>query len=120
MRSLLVELIETTGASVIGCADKASVAIADIAALHPDAVTIDLILKTGSGFDVLEALANNNQGKPPLRIVLTNCISAEHRDAAKALNAEYFFDKAMQMREVIALLQSLTRSDHSQRDVAAH
>ena len=117
MQRLLIELIETTGAAVVGYADKASVAIADIAALHPDAVTIDLALKAGTGFDVLEALAINHEGKLPLRIVLTNSISDEHRDAAKALNAEYFFDKAMQIREVIALLQSLTRSGDSQREV---
>ena len=45
----------------------------DIAALRPDAVSIDIELKAGSGFDVLEALAiNNDEGNAPLRIVLTN------------------------------------------------
>ena len=45
IRNILIELIETTGPTVIGYADTASTAIADIAALRPDAVTIDLSLK---------------------------------------------------------------------------
>ena len=96
-------------------ADTASAAIADIATLHPDAVTIDLILKVGSGFDVLEALAIN-AGSPPLRIVLTNSITDAHREAAKGLHAEHFFDKARQMGEMLSVLTALndTRSDDSQ------
>jgi DNA-binding NarL/FixJ family response regulator len=49
-------------------------AVADIAALHPDVVTIDIALKDGTGFDVLESLANDYD-QPPLRIVLSNFTS---------------------------------------------
>ncbi len=109
---LLVELIETTGATVVGQADTASAAIADIAALRPDAVTIDIELKAGSGFDVLEALAiNNDEGNAPLRIVLTNYTTDTYRDAAQQLGADLFFDKAMQIREVLSVLTLLTRSN---------
>ena len=114
---LLTELIETTGATVVGHADTASAAIADIAALSPDAVTIDLSLRTGSGFDVLEALAiNRDECNAPLRIVLTNYITDAHREAAQGLDADYFFDKAMQIREMLSVLASLS---HSQRAIAA-
>jgi CheY-like chemotaxis protein len=64
IRNLLIELIEGTGAHVVGTADTAKAAIADIAALHPDTVTIDIGLRAGTGFDVLEAMAIN-EGHPP-------------------------------------------------------
>jgi DNA-binding NarL/FixJ family response regulator len=69
----LTELIEATGAAtVVGHADTASAAIADIAALHPDAVIVDITLKGGNGFHVLKAIAINSENRPPLCIVLTN------------------------------------------------
>jgi DNA-binding NarL/FixJ family response regulator len=106
IRNLLIELIDSTGATVVGHAETASAAIADIAALRPDAVTIDLLLKAGSGFDVLEAIAIN-EGTPPLRIVLTNYLTDAHREAAQGMDADYFFDKAAQIREMLLVLASL-------------
>ena len=104
----LVELIEGADAgNVVGHADTASAAIADIAALHPDAVTVDITLNKGNGFDVLEAIAINCEDHPPVRIVLTNHVFATYRDAANELGAEYFLDKAKQMPEVISVLESL-------------
>ena len=109
IRKLLIELIEGSGARVVGTADTAKAAIADIAALHPDAVTIDIRLKAGTGFDVLEAIAIN-EGDPPVRIVLTNYTTDAHREAAHELDADYFFDKAMQIREMLFALTSLNPS----------
>ena len=104
----LTELIEDAGAaSIVGHADTASAAIADIAALHPDAVTVDITLKQGNGFDVLEAININSEGHPPLRIVLTNHTFGSYRDAAHELGADHFFDKANQMAEVVTVLESL-------------
>jgi DNA-binding NarL/FixJ family response regulator len=114
---LLTELIEATGGSVVGHADSANAAIAEIGALHPDAVTIDISLKRGNGFDVLEAIAINHEGEPPLRIVLTNYATDAYRLAAQNLGADHFFDKAKQVREVLMVLSSLNSansgSDHS-------
>ena len=104
----LTELIEGAGAAtIVGHADTASAAIADIAALHPDAVTVDITLKQGNGFDVLEAININSEGHPPLRIVLTNHTFGSFRDAAHELGAEHFLDKANQMTEVVTVLESL-------------
>lgn len=104
----LTELIEAAGAAtVVGHADTASAAIADIAALHPDAVTVDITLKGGNGFDVLKTIAINSEDHPPLRIVLTNYTFASYRDAAHRLGADYFFDKAKQIPEVLTVLESL-------------
>jgi DNA-binding NarL/FixJ family response regulator len=111
IRNILIELIERTGATVVGYADTASAAIADIAALRPDVVTIDISLKAGTGFDVLEALAVNSAvGNPPLRIVLTNYTTDAYRGAAQQLGADHIFDKTMQIKEVLTVLESLTRN----------
>src|SRR5207248_1734927 len=79
--NLLMELIETTGATIVGHADTAAAAVADIAELHPDVVTVDILLETGSGFDVLEGIAINHDGPPPVRISLTNYTTEPYRQA---------------------------------------
>ena len=110
----LTELIEDAGAAtIVGHADTASAAIADIAALHPDAVTVDITLKQGNGFDVLEAININSEGHPPLRIVLTNHTFGSYRDAAHELGADHFFDKAKQIHEVLTVLESLNANRRS-------
>jgi len=115
IRNLLIELIEGSGAHVVGTADTAKAAIADIATLHPDAVTVDIRLKAGTGFDVLEAMAIN-EAHPPLRIVLTNYVMDAYREAARGLDADFFFDKATQIRDMLLVLASL---NNSQRAIAA-
>src|SRR5205085_5458484 len=110
IRNLLVELIEGSGSHVVGTADTAKAAIAEIAALHPDAVTIDIGLKAGTGFDVLEAMAINER-HPPLRIVLTNYVTDAYREAARGLNADFFFDKATQIRDMLVVLASMNDSE---------
>jgi DNA-binding NarL/FixJ family response regulator len=107
-RKILFELIVATGATVVGHADTASVAIAEIAALHPDVVTIDIALKAGNGFDVLEAIAIS-EGNPPVCIVLTNYATNAYRNALKELGADHVFDKAMQIKEVLAVLETVNK-----------
>ena len=106
IRNLLIELIETTGAMVVGHADTATHAISDIAALHPDVVTLDIMLKAGTGFDVLEGIAINHDDVPPVRIMLTNYSNSAYREAARRLGATHFFDKAREIREVLGVLAS--------------
>jgi DNA-binding NarL/FixJ family response regulator len=116
----LTELIEgADAATVVGHADTASTAIADIGALHPDAVTIDISLKMGTGLDVLEAIAINDEGHPPVRIVLTNHTMDVYREAAQELGADYFFDKAAQIRDVLTVLEFLNAKQSSHRSAQA-
>ena len=102
--SLLRDLLRDIGAVVIGNADASSTAIAEIAKLHPDVVTIDITLRKGSGFDVLRALATARD-KPPLRIIFSNLTSDAYQREAESLGAEYFLDKARQMRELLQILE---------------
>jgi len=52
-------------------------------------------------------MAINDDGHPPVRIVLSNYVMDVYRQAAQELGADYFFDKAKQMPEVLTVLESL-------------
>ncbi len=116
---LLTELIETNGARVVGHADTASKALSEIASLHPDAVTIDISLKRGTGFDVLEGIAINSETAPPARIMLTNFTNDAYREAASQLGADYFFDKARQIADLLDTLASIARHKRAHEALAA-
>jgi DNA-binding NarL/FixJ family response regulator len=102
---LLTELIETAGALVVGHAATASQAVGEIWALHPDVVTIDIGLKSGTGYDVLEGILINCAGHPPTRMMLTNHTSDVYREAAWELGAECFFDKAKEIRDALTVVE---------------
>ncbi len=104
VRNLLEELVETAGATVVGSADTAATALSDLATLHPDAVIIDIALRIGSGFDVLEAMAINDEYEATVPIVLTNHASDVYRAAAQDLGARYFFDKTQEIGQAVELL----------------
>jgi DNA-binding NarL/FixJ family response regulator len=110
MSTLLRELLEGNGASIVGQADSAPTAIRDIAIVKPDVVVIDVALNRGNGFDVLKSLRDHPPTKRPLRIVLTNYTLATYRKAAKRLGADYFLDKSTQIPELLRLVRLLYRS----------
>jgi CheY-like chemotaxis protein len=112
VRDLLQEAVESAGATVVGHADAAPDAVQDIAALRPDAVIIDIALRIGSGFDVLEAMAINDDLACPLPIVLTNHAYPVYREAALNLGAKYFFDKS---KDIERAVEALTRPNGPRR-----
>jgi DNA-binding NarL/FixJ family response regulator len=109
MSTLLRELLEGNGATIVGHSDSAQTAIRDIARVKPDVVVIDVALARGNGFDVLKSLRDDPPAKPPLRVVLTNYTLAAYRKAAKRLGADYFLDKSNQIPQLLRLLRSRYR-----------
>ncbi len=108
----LQESIEEDGAQVVGHADDATTAIAEIAELHPDAVVVDIALREGTGLHVLKGIAEElPEEEHPARVVLTNFNREWYRDAAKRLGAEYFFDKSCDIPEMLDVLRSLGSSE---------
>jgi CheY-like chemotaxis protein len=107
---LLRELIGGIGATIVGVADGATAAIADIPRRRPDVVLIDIVLREGSGFDVLKALRNRFGDKGPARIVLTNYTLDGYRATARRLGAEHFFDKSVQIHEMLGTLRGMSHS----------
>ena len=105
--SRLIELLQGVGVTLVGHANSATVALAEITTLRPDAIIVDIALKSGNGFEVLSALAGRKKDDRPVRIVLTNYTSAPYRNAAKRLGVEYFFDKSSDIFELLKVVTSM-------------
>lgn len=105
------------GACLVGYTDRAEQAIAEIVDTEPDAIIVDLLLESGTGYDVLEGVAMQS-GKLPLSIVLTNFTMAPHPGRAARLGAAYFFDKSTEISRMFRLLTELVM-EH-QRLAGAH
>jgi DNA-binding NarL/FixJ family response regulator len=77
---------------LIGTTDTEAGAVAAVKREAVDVIILDLHLKQGTGFGVMRALATT-QLKPQI-IVLTNYDLPEYKNAAIALGATHFLDKA--------------------------
>jgi DNA-binding NarL/FixJ family response regulator len=77
---------------LVGTADSEAGALAAYKSRPVDVIILDLHLKQGTGFGVMRALAGAQ--KKPRIIVLTNYDLPEYKNAAIALGATHFLDKA--------------------------
>src|SRR5271170_6395532 len=77
---------------LIGTADTEAGAVASAKRDSVDVIILDLHLRQGTGFGVMRALAGA-QLRPQI-IVLTNYDLPEYKNAAIALGATHFLDKA--------------------------
>ncbi len=115
LTKLLVGLIEAdSGALVVGQADNARVAIAEIRSLDPDVVVLDLHLREGNGVDVIRALRSDDTAGSATLVVLTNHSGLPYRKAAREAGADHFFDKSTEIPLMLSLIRSLlgaTRTD---------
>lgn len=100
LRTRLAEMLGAIpGASVVGEAEHADVAIRDILALQPDVVVLDLSLAGGtSGFEVLRAVSRQ---APEIDIyMISNFVAEPYRELAERLGARDFFDKSRELERV--------------------
>lgn len=77
---------------LVGTADSEAGALEAFNSRPVDVIILDLHLRQGTGFGVMRALATARQ-KPRI-IVLTNYDLPEYKNAAIALGATHFLDKA--------------------------
>lgn len=111
---LLQEMLSAIpGAAVIGHSEHAEGAIAEIVETEPDAIIVDLLLQSGTGYDVLEGVALRS-AKLPLSIVLTNFTMAPHPGRAARLGAAYFFDKSSEIARMFRVITELVE-EHQRR-----
>ena len=103
----LSSAIAAVGAELDGCSDNAQAAIADVFALQPDLILIDISLASGSGFDVLKALHEHSLVPEAIKVVLTNHADPECRNLSLRLGADRFFDKASETAQALALINTL-------------
>jgi DNA-binding NarL/FixJ family response regulator len=90
---------------LVGTADTEAAAVASATRDAVDVIILDLHLKQGTGFGVMRALATT-QLKPRI-IVLTNYDLPEYKNAAIALGATHFLDKARDYGRLPEVLQDI-------------
>jgi len=111
LRSRLHEMLaRMQGVSVVGEAADAPHAIADILALRPDSVLLDLNLGDRSGLTVLRAI---HPHAPHIRfVVLTNLAEPQYRRACEKAGAAYFLDKMTEFSRVPEVIASIASRIH--------
>lgn len=97
-------LSDIPGIELVGYAEDELGAIERINALRPDAVTLDLNLKPGSGIAVLDFIKKNHAEIKV--IVLTNYVDEFYANSCKNAGADCFFDKTFQFSRVRSALWS--------------
>jgi DNA-binding NarL/FixJ family response regulator len=97
----LTEMISSIddGIEIVGQAMNADDAVKSIVKIKPDVVTLDIRLNDGkSGIDVLEQIREEIPSS--IIIMLTNYSYPEYREKCKALGADYFFDKVIEIQKI--------------------
>jgi len=96
---------------LIGTAETEAAAIALVRRETVDVIILDLHLRQGTGFGVMRALATT-QLRPQI-IVLTNYDLPEYKNAAFALGATHFLDKARDYGRLPEVLHAICEAQHS-------
>jgi two-component system, OmpR family, response regulator len=108
----LTEVIDQIAdVQLIGTADSEAAAVALATRESVDVIILDLHLRQGTGFGVMRALATT-QLKPQI-IVLTNYHLPEYKNAAFALGATHFLDKALDYGRLPGVLHEICEAHHS-------
>jgi len=92
---------------LIGTVDTEIAAVAAVKRETVDVIILDLHLKQGTGFGVMRALAGG--ATKPRIVVLTNYDLPEYKNAATALGATHFLDKARDYGRLAEVLQEICR-----------
>ena len=94
---------------VLGSAGNVTDGLALIEQLRPDAIVLDLRLPDGNGIEILERVKKGRDAGAgvPAVIVLTAHPSPPVREKCVTLGADYFFDKALEFRQVAQALTTL-------------
>lgn len=100
----LIHMLQATGvARIEGCAETAQDATREVLELKPDVLVLDLVLREGSGLEVLRATAASN---PAMRVaVVTNNATEQYRRACEMSGADAFLDKSLDIDRLPGLLQ---------------
>ena len=111
-KHLLEQLSAVPIVETVGVARTERQAIEQITEHSPDFVILDLHLKHGTGFGVLESLPS--MGKRPVVAVLTNHNLPQYRERAMALGARYYLDKSSEFDRLPRIIDELTVASGAQ------
>lgn len=71
---------------------------------NPDIIILDLILKDGTGLDLIRELSDDQKSK--LIILYSNFLSTRYISKAKELGLKYYFDKNDEITKIINFIKS--------------
>ena len=91
---------------VVGSVADESAAVAAVRAQRVDVIILDLQLKEGTGFGVLQRLG---KARPKI-IVFTNYMLPEYQRLASTLGVEYFLNKSLDYERLPQVLQEIGAS----------
>jgi CheY-like chemotaxis protein len=108
---MLTELVTETGRiEVVGVADSGAGVVQAVSRIRPDAVILDLQLKTGSGTEVIRALRADPGLADTRIIVISNHVSPNLKSGCMELGADEYFDKLKELPSLVASLARLASS----------
>jgi CheY-like chemotaxis protein len=104
----LRELLQEHGAHVLAVVDTEQAAVRALREMHVELLVLDLQLKVGTGFGVLEAL-----GKPrPPTIVMTNYALPQYQERARHFGVEHFLNKARDFERLPGIVADMRAARH--------
>jgi DNA-binding NarL/FixJ family response regulator len=98
-------LMQSAGVRVLATVVDEPSAIQALRDLPVDLLILDLQLKIGTGFGVLESIGANR----PTTVVMTNYALPQYRERARQLGVEYFLNKEKdfeRLPEIVAGIQA--------------
>ena len=99
---------------IVGFAETEANAVAQLGKEPIDVAVVDINLREGTGFGVIEWIRTRRPFPPPTIVVLTNYAFPEFELACRQRGADFFFDKVTQFGAVKDLLSTIV----NQRAVA--
>jgi len=110
VRERLIDfLVEPGRVELVGFAETEADAVRQLRMHEVDVAIVDLNLREGTGFGVIESVRAAQPVPPPTIVVLTNYAFPEFANACRQRGADYFFDKSSQFGAVRSLLRSIRR-----------
>lgn len=103
-------LVQEEGVQVLEIVADEGAALRALSEQQVDVLILDLQLKVGTGFGVLEALGRRR----PTTIVMTNYALPQYRERARQLGVEHFLNKALDFERLGAIMAEV----RSNRDAA--
>jgi len=104
---LVMMLAELPGIDIIGQARNGVEAVDLIPKLKPDVVILDVRMPGRNGIDVLKQIKADDP--PPLVIMFTNYPYPQYRDKCLQAGADFFFDKAADVDQLMQVLNTLAQ-----------
>jgi two-component system, OmpR family, response regulator len=112
VRDRLIDfLVEPGEIEMVGFAETEADAIEQLKTRPIDVAIVDINLKQGTGFGVIDSIRAKRPEPPPTIVVLTNYAFPEFELACRQRGADYFFDKVTQFGAVKDLLRTI-RPNH--------